>query len=565
MGSGQHRSPMFEFASDVVDADAAADPIFATMAGVDGFDHLLTDFSPAKCDADIDRLGAQLATLAQISVLDDIDRVAALVLEDRLRARLELLKSGEWQRTFSVISSPVGDIRQVFELMSADTPGQLDAVAQRLARVPRSLASWRATLEDLARTRTLPSQRHLVGVAEQARLYGEGAFVDFVKRVAPDADDASALVTHARDAQLAFAELAQWMRDTLVPAASEHDACGRERYALWSRFHTGATLEVEELYAWGAEDLARINARMWEITRSVVPAATSLAEAAAYFEHDPSRQIQGTDELLARLRRFTERAVETLEGTYFDIDPRIRFCDARLAPEGSAAAPYYISPSEDLSRPGTTWFPTMGATTFSWWEHASTWYHEGVPGHHLQCAVALLASDRQSRFQRLDAWYAGYGEGWALYAERLMDELGFFTDPGEELGFLAGQALRAARIVVDIGLHLELRVPAGLGELAGLGECTGRVWDAATAVALLESHALQEHDFAVSEVDRYLGTPGQAISYKVGERVWLRTRARASERLGDAFSLKAFHAFALNLGPMGLDDFETELDAWDGR
>ncbi|HUX04733.1 MAG TPA: DUF885 domain-containing protein [Acidimicrobiales bacterium] len=565
MGSAQHRSPMFEFASDVVDADAAADPIFATMAGVGGFDHLLTDFSPAKRDADIDRLRVQLATLAQMTVLDDVDRVAALVLEDRLRARLLLIESGEWERTFSVIASPVADIRQVFELMSVDTPKQHDVLAQRLARVRRSLASWRETLEELAHTRTLPSRRHLVGVADQAQLYGEGAFVDFVGRIAPDADDASALVTHALDAQLAFIELAAWIRDALVPAADERDACGRERYALWARYHTGAELDLEELYAWGAEDLGRISARMWEIARVVVPGATRLTQAAEYFEHDPSRQIHGTEELLTRLRGFTERAVEALEGTYFDIDPRVRFCDARLAPEGSAAAPYYIGPSEDLSRPGTTWFPTLGATTFSWWQHASTWYHEGVPGHHLQNAISLLAAERQSRFQRLDAWYSAYGEGWALYAERLMDELGFFADPGEELGFLAGQALRAARVVVDIGLHLGLRAPVGLGELGALGDCSGRTWDPEMAVALLETYALEHHDFAVSEVDRYLGLPGQAISYKVGERAWLRARERANERLGAAFSLKAFHAFALNLGPMGLDDFESELEAWSGE
>jgi uncharacterized protein (DUF885 family) len=206
----------------------------------------------------------------------------------------------------------------------------------------------------------------------------------------------------------------------------------------------------------------------------------------------------------------------------------------------------------------------MGKTKFSWWRFASTWYHESIPGHHLQIATALLASDRQSRFHRLVGNTSGYAEGWALYAERLMDELGYFSDLGDELGYLANQALRAARIVVDVGLHLELDAPADMGVLGGLGDCSNKRWSAEMAVALLEEWAIQDHPMSVSEVDRYLGLPAQAISYKVGERIWLESREAAKQRLGDRFNLKAFHAHALVLGPMGLDDFSAEMALWDG-
>jgi uncharacterized protein (DUF885 family) len=144
-----------------------------------------------------------------------------------------------------------------------------------------------------------------------------------------------------------------------------------------------------------------------------------------------------------------------------------------------------------------------------------------------------------------------------------MEELGFFSDLGDELGFLACQALRAARVVVDIGMHLELRAPSDIGSLGSLGDCRGKVWTAPMAVAVLEEMAIQSHEMSVSEVERYLGWPGQAISYKVGERVWLRSREEAQKRLGGKFSLKKFHAFALALGPMGLDPFEAELRNWD--
>ena len=133
-----------------------------------------------------------------------------------------------------------------------------------------------------------------------------------------------------------------------------------------------------------------------------------------------------------------------------------------------------------------------------------------------------------------------------------MDELGASEDPGYEMGYLSAQALRAARVVVDIGMHLEFPGP------------DGKAWDAESAFVVLRDRALLDEESARSEVDRYLGLPGQAISYKVGERVWMRAREEAKERLGSRFSLKEFHRFALKLGPMGLDPFERELRAWNG-
>jgi uncharacterized protein (DUF885 family) len=560
-----HRSEIFSFANDVVERDAALDPIFATNSGIAEFDHLLPDFSPARIQEDIGVVRAFLDELATLQPTDEIDRVAFAVLQERLSARLGLLESGEAARVFSVLSSPLSEIRQVFELMATDSADDVDVIAQRLAQVRPALESWRRTLEQLSANDQLPSRRHVLGVAEQAATYAAGAYRNFVRRIAPDSRDDSALVMAALDADEACGDLSTWMREELAPHANEHDASGLDRYRAWSQYWNGAVLDFDELYAWGYADLRRINARMWEIAKELAPEATNLVEVAELLDHDPARAIDGTDELLRRLISFTEQAVEKLDGVHFDIDPRIRFCDARLAPEGSAAAPYYIPPSEDLSRPGTTWFPTLGATTFSWWSHASTWYHEGVPGHHLQCATSIIEADKQSRFHRLEAWTSGYGEGWALYAERLMDELGFFDDLGDEMGFLACQALRAARVMVDIGLHLQLRAPDDLGVLGELGDCSGKVWTAEMAVAVLEERAIQNHEMSVSEVERYLGLPAQAISYKVGERSWMRAREEAKVRLGADFSLKKFHAHALALGPMGLDPFEEELRHWNGH
>jgi uncharacterized protein (DUF885 family) len=214
---------------------------------------------------------------------------------------------------------------------------------------------------------------------------------------------------------------------------------------------------------------------------------------------------------------------------------------------------YYTGPSEDFSRPGRTWYPTQGRTTFPLWGEVSTCYHEAVPGHHLQVATTRYLRDRLDRFQRTIGWNSGYGEGWALYAERLMGELGYLEDPAFELGMLRAQAMRAMRVVVDIGLHLEKAIPKG--ERYHPGE----VWTPELALPFVLERSGYPESFMQSEVDRYLGWPGQAISYKVGERVWLRARDAARARAGAAFDLKRFHTEALELGPLGLDQLDEEL------
>ncbi|MDQ1465867.1 MAG: hypothetical protein QOH10_282, partial [Actinomycetota bacterium] len=213
----------------------------------------------------------------------------------------------------------------------------------------------------------------------------------------------------------------------------------------------------------------------------------------------------------------------------------------------------YTGPSEDFSRPGRTWYPTQGKTTFPLWREVSTCYHEGVPGHHLQVAQVKYLSEELSRFQRAFGFISGHGEGWALYAERLMGELGYLDDPAYELGMLGAQAMRAVRVIVDIGMHLELPIPES--ERYHPGE----IWTGALALPFVIERSCEPEYFMRSEVDRYLGWPGQAISYKVGERVWLEARADAQRRHGSDFDLKRFHSYALDLGGMGLGALRDEL------
>ncbi|TAK69728.1 MAG: DUF885 domain-containing protein [Actinomycetota bacterium] len=546
-------SPVFALASSYVERLAAMDPCAATELGVAGFDDRLTDFSAAAQDDRALLARTTLTELAGLPVTGAHDRVAAAVMTERLTSLLALHDAGDGLRDLNVLASPLHSIRMVFDLMpGADAAGRAD-VRARLLAVPEAVASWQSALLDGVAAGTPAARRQALAVADQAEAFAAGWFTSYVRRL--PAADSDELTTAAAVAEEAFGGAATWLREQYAPRADPEDPVGAQRYARQARAWNGCDVDLEATYAWGWQELDRIAELMRAAGAKVLPTGT-LQDVKSLLDNDSRFQIAGTEALLEFLRGLTDDAIGAVDGAVFDIDPRIRECQVRLAAEGSAAAPYYVPPSEDLTRPGSTWYPTRGAEVFPRWWLVSVWYHESVPGHHLQVGTATLERDRLSRFQRTFGWTSGYGEGWALYAERLMDELGFFADPAVELGYLSAQAMRAARIVLDIGMHLRLPVPAGRGAMSG------RTVDADFGVALLREAAWLAPDFAASEVDRYLGLPGQAISYKVGEQVWLRSRAAAQARLGERFSLKDWHMHALRLGPMGLDPFEREMASY---
>ena len=211
-------------------------------------------------------------------------------------------------------------------------------------------------------------------------------------------------------------------------------------------------------------------------------------------------------------------------------------------------------PSEDWSRPGRVWWSVPdGIDTFATWKEVTTVYHEGAPGHHLQISHTLAEQENLNRWQRLMCWVSGHGEGWATYAERLMGELGYLDDPGAHLGMLDMQLMSAANVALDIGVHLELEIPAGTGWREG------ERWNAEIAWEFLRAHSSWDKKRLRFELHRYLGWPGQVLSYKLGERIWLQARDETKARGGDTFSLKDFHTKALSLGAMGLDPLREAL------
>jgi len=544
-------TPISKVLDGFIEAGIQLSPISATLLGVPGHDHKLDDFSMAAHQEREALTRETLRAVTDAKPESEFDRIAREVAIERLSSELRLAESQESRALFNLISSPVTSIRQVFEMMKKDGSEASTNALARLSAIGDALAGWRGTLEFVADSGCVNSTRQVLATAGQLDTLANGAYEKVAQKFDPSGSN-SELSDAAKAAQRACGEMANWLRSKYAPISNPKDGVGTERYQIWARHFTGADLDLQDTYEWGIEELNKINERMWNAAKRLYPDATTLREVADLLEKDPRYIVTGEAALLEKLRDFIAAAVERLDGKEFDIDPRIRNCEARLAPEGSASAAYYMGPSEDLSRPGTTWFPTMGRKTFGWWHIVSTWYHEAVPGHHLQVATTKINTERLNRFQRNRVWVSGYGEGWALYAERLMDELGAFSDPGFEMGYLSAQALRAARVVVDIGMH------------CGYQGFDGEVWNAQSAYKVLHERALLDEISSRSEVDRYLGWPGQAISYKVGERYWMEARAAAKDRLGANFDLKSFHTFALNLGPMGLDPFRREMAIWKG-
>jgi uncharacterized protein (DUF885 family) len=238
-----------------------------------------------------------------------------------------------------------------------------------------------------------------------------------------------------------------------------------------------------------------------------------------------------------------DEAIAAVDGVHFDIPEQMKTIECMIAPSENGGI-YYTGPSDDFTRPGRMWWSVPpGVTEFSTWREKTTVYHEGVPGHHLQIAQAVLNRSQLNSWRRLVSWSSGHGEGWALYAERLMEEFGFMDEPGDRLGLVDGQRMRAARVVLDIGVHCRKPAPAEWG---------GGTWDAAKAWECFRSNVNMDEAFLRFELNRYLGWPGQAPSYKIGQRLWETYRGQAKAKAGSAFSLKDFHSRALNLGSVPL-------------
>ncbi|QDE34863.1 DUF885 domain-containing protein [Microbacterium foliorum] len=547
-------SAIDKVADEWVDTIAVLAPTLGTYIGRDEVNDRFGDLSPEGHEQIADATRSTLAKLQALDPVDAIDEVTKTDLSAELSLDLELHDAKWHLRDLNVIASAAQDVRSAFDLMPTATADDWSVIATRLAAVPDALRGYTETLRAGIADGVTPARRQVVEVATQIDRYtaDDGFFAAFVADAAPQegnlpASLARTLADNSAAARVAYDELRNFLADELAPVATEIDAVGRELYALNSRRFLGATIDLDETYEWGREELARMVAEQTAIANEILPGA-SVEEAVAHLEADPARKLVGTDALQKWMQETSDRAVAELGATHFDIPEAIRTLECMIAPTQEGGI-YYTGPTDDFSRPGRMWWSVPeGVTEFDTWRELTTVYHEGVPGHHLQIAQAVYNRTELNSWRRLLAGTSGHAEGWALYAERLMQQLGYLDDPADRLGMLDGQRMRAARVVLDIGVHL------GKPRLDGEG-----TWDADYALDFMRKNVNMSDQFVQFEVNRYLGWPGQAPSYKVGQRIWEQVREAYQAERGADFDVKEFHKRALDMGGVGLDTLRTAL------
>jgi uncharacterized protein (DUF885 family) len=546
-----------DIADQYVDDWARLDPIGATFVGISGHDDAMSDLSPEgfAALADLDR--RVLAAVRAAEPATPREQVAREAMIERLGLQLERYDAGDTTSDLNVIASGLQAVRQVFDLMPLAGEEAQRTVAARLAAVPDALSGLRRTLGEAAGDGRVAARRQVLACAQQCEQWngadGDDFWAGLVERTGADGALRADLDRAAASAREATAAFGRFLSEELLPQAPAKDAVGEERYRRASRYFLGAEIDLAETYAWGWTELARIETEMAKVANQIAPGGT-VDDAVAALDRDPARTIGDKEAFRDWMQELADSTIAALHGTHFNIPEQIRTIECCITPTSDGGI-YYTGPSEDFSRPGRMWWavPT-GVTEFATWREVTTVYHEGVPGHHLQVGQTAVNSAQLNRWQRLLCWVSGHGEGWALYAERLMEDLGYLSDPGERLGMLDAQAFRAARVVVDIGMHLELTIPGGTGFHEG------ETWNPELGWQFLRAHCRMDDEFLRFELDRYLGWPGQAPSYKVGERIWLQAREDARRRKGAAFDLKDFHQQALDLGALGLDPLRQALE-----
>ena len=338
----------------------------------------------------------------------------------------------------------------------------------------------------------------------------------------------------------AFVRYRAVLADELLPVARPDDQCGLswiadgpEIYATLIRFHTGldAQRRGDPCHRHGGGD--RKAAGGVRRGRQRLFGMSDEAEIFRRLLDDPALRYADGDEILADARRCLETATAAIP-EWFGIRPVARASSRRYPTSWPPThpAPTTPRPRPDGSRPGEYHVNLHEPGQKSRFETASIAFHEAIPGHHLQLAIASERTDLPA-FQRLSFGQTSFVEGWALYTERLAEEMGLYASDLDRVGMLASDSWRACRLVVDTGLH-------------AMG------WTRERAIDFMAENAPVSREEIIVEVDRYIGMPGQALAYKVGQREILRFRAEARQRLGDRFAIRGFHDTVLGSGTVSL-------------
>lgn len=546
----KHRSAIFKLSEEYFDKYIEHDFITATYCNIHDYNAHWNDVRFEEIDPFLKHTKLFKKKIIQAEPIDHYDEIAKEIILFELDDYINNADDYFYYAYFGSLFSEPEAIYEIFKEMPRKDKKDIQNIIKRMEKVPNQIIDWISSLKDVAEKDIVNAKLRVQFTIDVVDNFSKGKFVKQAKLIDPNNEK---LLHAARNAEIAYEELSLWLKHNYMDIAIDNFRVGKERYLKNAEYYSGTKINPKEIYEWGYRELEAINKEMWELAKEIKPDATSLIEIRDYLNNDSRYIVEGAENFKEYLEGIIKQAIKDLNGKVFDIPLAARNCIVIMDDDTIDESPYYMGPSDDFEKPGRTYYPIVGRNKFTTWENMSTWYHESLPGHHMQIATQMLNKKTLSKFQREFGWNSGYGEGWALYSEKLMDELGYFDDPGYKMGYLMCQAMRAARLVVDVGLHL------------GYKDKNGEIWTFDSAVKFLEERAILDNRYAISEVKRYISWAGQAISYKIGEKVWLDCRQEAMDRLGNKFNLKKFHMYALNLGPMRLDMLKTELSKWNGK
>ncbi|MGA2513493.1 MAG: DUF885 domain-containing protein [Candidatus Limnocylindrales bacterium] len=537
-------------------------PITATVLGYEKGMDRLDDPGPegrqrsqALMRETLDEVAAIEARKAGSSGLPVEERITLDIL--RVICEIELEQQGQRIDRLKVVDQAEGPqtvLPSLAAFQSTEIPEHFEAFMARLAAYPRFMAANAELVrEGLAEGLTaarIVTERVISQLERLQAIPDEESPIATALKVQKPTDRArvvEAIGEYVRPADRAFLEaLSGKYRDasreqTGLCSAPDGDRLYRTQIRAW----TSLDVDAGELHRIGLEELAAIEEERLVIAHELGFGDDTKAARAA-LRADPAAIPRSVDELLNRARGQIERALAAAPG-YFGSLPHAG-CEVRPVEaykEADAPAAYYYSPAMDGSRPGIYYVNTYDLPSRSYVGLANTSFHEAVPGHHFQIALQTEHPSLNA-FRRMGSRMAGMAhvEGWGLYSERLADEMGLYLNASERFGMLDGQAWRAARLVVDTGIH-------------------AFCWPRQRAIDQLLDAGLSATDAAI-ETDRYICWPGQALTYMVGRREIERLRAEASSALGPAFDLRAFHDAVLGHGALLLATLAKELPGWLG-
>lgn len=537
------------------------DPLSSTYMGDPSQDHLWSDLSMKGVHLHLALSQRYLKQLEkfQEETLPTREWVAFRILKESLTRSQQAYDRGEHYYDLNTIASTFQVLRSIFDLMGTKTETQWRNILSRLQKLPQAIADYQSRLAEgitqqrvVAKLQIRMVLKHLKVLStdskpDQANFY-RGLVSQMKQAGLPNAltSELEPTMNQAVDQVLqALQGFSEFLEKTYLPQATEQDGVGEDRYRYYAEKFLGIEIHPQEAYEWGWKEFYRLEGEMKRIAHELAPEKT-LAEVIRDLKTNPAFVCKSQEDFAKLMLARQLKAIQDLDGEHFHIPEEAKKIEIKLAPKGTSLGAYYQGPSEDFSRPGQVWYSYGDQQTIPYYSEIATAYHEGFPGHHLQVCIAHLQKEL-SRYHRLCVWYPGYGEGWALYTERLMEELGYYEKKEFLMGMLKEQLRRAFRVVVDIGLHLSLKIPTT--EAFHPGE----VWTPELGEKFLIERVFEVPAEAHDEIIRYLGWPGQAICYKLGEKIFLELRDYAKNKLQDRFDLKWFHQLVLEMGPLSLE------------